>query len=203
MILFAGEIEKFCFCQGRRYEKDGRLFFNHSGASFKGLFRGKTLSVDLFAEPVLPDRNVYIRLTVDGKSRRIRLPKKGKAITLTLASGEHIFEVVKLSESTSNALALRSLETEGEFLPYRENKVLKIEFVGDSITTGFGVRAKKADEEYTTATQDVTLSYAYLTARALTAEANYLAASGWGLYKSKYAEHAIPDFYDVVDLTRI
>ena len=202
MILSGAEIEKYCYCKGRRYVSGERLFLNASGASVKGLFRGETLIIDLHAEPVLRERNAYIRLTVDRRSRRIRLPKKGKRIFLSLPRGEHLFEIVKLNESESNALALRALETEGELIVYEEKKPLKIEFVGDSITTGFGVRAKKADEEYSTATQDVTLSYAYLTARALNADFQIVAASGWGLYKSKYAPHALPDFYDNVDLTR-
>ena len=202
MILSASEIEKYCFCQGRRYVEDGRLFLNPSGASLKGLFRGECLKIALRGDPAQEGRNTYIRLTFDGRSRRIRLPLKEKVIALSAPMGEHLFEIVKLSESQSNALSVSSVVTDGDFLPYREQKPLKIEFVGDSITTGFGVRAKRADEEYTTATQDVTLSYAYLTARALNAEMHVVAASGWGVYKSKYAEQAIPDYYGNVDLTR-
>lgn len=202
MILTAEAIERICYCQGRRYTMNGCLFFNPSGASVKGRFRGESLTMDLVAEPVVAGRNAYVRLTVDGSSRRIRLPRRGKRLTLTLPAGEHVFEIVKLNESESNSLALRSLETDGEFLPYEEQKALRIEFVGDSITTGFGVRAPRADGDYCTKEQDFTLSYAYLTARALNAEYSVVAASGWGLYKSKYASHAMPDFYDHVDLTR-
>ena len=202
MILAAESIEEYCTCQGRRYIADGCLFLNPSGASLKGGFRGESLTLDLLSEPVVSDRNAYVRLTVDGRSRRIRLPKRGKRLTLAVPAGEHLFELLKLNESESNSLSIASIRTDGEFLPIREEKVLKIEFVGDSITTGYGVRAKSADEDYSVATQDFTLSYAYLTARALNAEYSVVAASGWGLYKSKYAEHAIPDFYDNVDLTR-
>ena len=195
-------LDRFFKCEGRRYVTDGRLFLNPSGASLKGLFRGENLKIALRGDPAEKGRNTYIRLTFDGHSRRIRLPKKEKVIALSAPNGEHLFEIVKLSESQSNALSISSVVTDGEFLPYREEKPLKIEFVGDSITTGYGVRAKRADEEYTTATQDVTLSYAYLTAHALNAEMHVVAASGWGVYKSKYAEQAIPDFYGNVDLTR-
>ena len=202
MILIADEIEKYCYCQGRRYVTNGRLFFNASGASVKGFFRGTSLEISLRGDPAVKGRNTYIRLSVDGRGKRIRLPRKEKVISLSLPAGEHSFEIVKLTESESNSLSTASIRTDGEFLPIRDEKVLKIEFVGDSITTGYGVRAKSADEDYSVATQDVTLSYAYLTARALNAEMQIVAASGWGLYKSKYAEHAIPDFYENIDLTR-
>ena len=195
-------LDKIFKCEGRRYVEDGRLFLNASGASLKGLVRGTILEIALRGDPAVKGRNTYVRLTVDGRGKRIRLPLKEKVISLAFEEGEHAFEIVKLNESESNSLSVTFVRTNGEFLPLREEKKLKIEFVGDSITTGYGVRAKRSDEGYSVATQDVTLSYAYLTARALNAEMQIVAASGWGLYKSKYAEHAIPDFYDNVDLTR-
>ena len=195
-------LEKFFKCEGRRYVLDGRLFLNPSGACLKGLFRGERLEITLRGDPAVQGRNTYIRLSLDGHARRFRLPRREKVISLSAVKGEHFFEIVKLTESESNAFSIFSIRTDGEFLPIREEKKLKIEFVGDSITTGYGVRAKNSDEDYSVATQDVTLSYAYLAARALNAEMHVVAASGWGLYKSKYAEHAMPDFYDCVDLTR-
>ena len=195
-------LDKYFKCEGRRYVNNGRLFLNASGALLKGRFRGESLSLNLFSEPTVKGRNAYIRLTMDGARRRVRLPVGEKVLSFTFPAGEHTFELIKLNESESNSLALSSVTTDGEFLPVTEEKKIKIEFIGDSITTGFGVRAKRADEEYTTATQDVTLAYSSLTARALNAEMEICAASGWGMYKSKYAEHAVPDFYGNVDLTR-
>ena len=195
-------LDTFFKCEGRRYVLDGRLFLNASCASIKGRFRGTSLSVTLFSEPTVKGRNAYIRFTLDGARRRIRLPVGEKVLCFCLPAGEHTFEIIKLNESESNSLALSSAVTDGVFLPVTEEKQLKIEFIGDSITTGFGVRAKRADEEYTTATQDVTFAYSYLTARALNAEMEVSAASGWGMYKSKYAENALPDFYENIDLTR-
>lgn len=201
-LVSVEKLQKVFVCQGRRYVQSGRLFLNASGASIKGAFRGSTLEITLRGDPAEKGRNTYIRLTLDGRSRRIRLPLKEKTVALSAPSGEHSFEIVKLSESQSNALSISSIVTDGDFLPLKEEKPLKIEFVGDSITTGYGVRAKNADEEYTTATQDVLLSYAGLTARALNAEMQIVAASGWGMYKSKYASQALPDYYFNIDLTR-
>ena len=96
MILSGAEIEKYCYCEGRRYVSGERLFLNASGASVKGLFRGETLIIDLHAEPVLPERNAYIRLTVDGRSRRIRLPKKEKRFTLSFPRGTALPEAASL-----------------------------------------------------------------------------------------------------------
>ena len=202
MILAANEIEKYFFCQGRRYAEGGRLFFNASGASFKGRFEGKTLLLTLLAEPIEKGRNAYIRLTVDGKTRRCRLPEKQTTLNVTLPAGEHIFEVIKLTETANNTLGVSEAETDGVFLPIEEKRDLKIEFIGDSITTGFGVLCKETYGEYKTKEQDVTKAFSYLTAKALNAEYQVIAAGGWPIYKSKYSDHAIPDFCDNVDLTR-
>ena len=172
-------LDKIFKCEGRRYVEDGRLFLNASGASLKGLFRGKSLEFALRGDPAVKGRNTYIRLSVDGRGKRIRLPLKEKVISLAFEEGEHAFEIVKLNESESNSLSVTFVRTDGEFLPVQSEKAMKIEFVGDSITTGYGVRAKRSDEGYSVATQDVTLSYAYLTARALNAEMQIVAASGW------------------------
>ena len=202
MQVLTADAENFFCLQGRRYVKDGRLFLNSSGASLKGLFRGKTLCLTLFSEPVTAGRNAYIRLTVDGKTRRYRMPKGEKRFSFDLGQGEHLFEIIKLTESENNSLAFLSAETDGDFLPADPCRGLKIEFVGDSITTGFGVLCRKEYGEYKTKEQDVTKAFPYLTARALGATYNVIAAGGWPIYKSKYAPYAIPDYYEGVDLTR-
>ncbi len=202
MIVNANEFEQYFFCQGRRYAEGGRLFFNPSGASFKGCFEGARLSFDLFSDVAERDRNAYIRLTVDGKTRRIRLPVGQKTLTVTLPRGKHLFELIKLTETANNSLGVASVTTDGAFLPYKEQKNLKIEFIGDSITTGFGVLCKQTYGEYKTEEQDVTKAFSHLTAKALSAEYQVVAAGGWPIYKSKYSNCAVPDFYDNVDLTR-
>ena len=202
MQVIAAQAENFFIVQGRRYVKDGRLFLNASGASLKGRFRGKALCLSLFSEPIMKGRNAYVRLTVDGKTRRLAMPKGEKTIRLDLPEGEHLFEIIKLTESANNSLAFLRAETDGEFLPEKAGDGLKIEFIGDSITTGFGVLCRERYGEYKTKEQDVTKAFSYLAARSLGASFNLVAAGGWPIYKSKYAPYAIPDFYANVDLTR-
>ncbi|MBP5404863.1 MAG: hypothetical protein J6Y74_02835 [Clostridia bacterium] len=188
--------------QGRRYVRDGRLFLNASGASLFGRFRGRKLSFLLWSDYAEKGRNAYVRLTVDGKTKRYRLPRGEKTLVVSLSQGTHAFEIVKLTESTNNAFALASVETDGVFLPKEEKAGLKLEFIGDSVTTGFGVLAKETYGEYKTKEQDFTKAFPYLTAKALGAAYCVTAAGGWPIYKSKYAPYAIPDFYENVDLLR-
>ena len=177
MISVEGRsLERVFLCQGRRYAEGGRLFLNGSGASLQGAFHGEKLTLFLFSEPISAGRNAYVRLTVDGRTERIRLPKgekritrdfpKGeKRITRDFPRGEHLFEIIKLTESANNSLAVEKVETDGRFLPPKEESALKIEFIGDSITTGFGVLSRETYGEYKTKEQDVTEAFPYLTAK--------------------------------------
>lgn len=203
MISVEGRsLERVFLCQGRRYAEGGRLFLNGSGASLQGAFHGEKLTLFLFSEPISAGRNAYVRLTVDGRTERIRLPKGEKRITRDFPRGEHLFEIIKLTESANNSLAVEKVETDGRFLPPKEESALKIEFIGDSITTGFGVLSRETYGEYKTKEQDVTKAFPYLTARALGASYQVVAAGGWGIARSKYSPYMIPDFYENVDLLR-
>ena len=188
--------------QGRRYVRDGRLFLNASGASLCGRFQGEKLTFLVESDYAEKGRNAYVRLTVDGKTARYRLPRGEKTLCVYLPQGRHDFEIVKITESANNSFAVISVETDGVFLPKEEKAGLKLEFIGDSVTTGFGVLAKETYGEYKTKEQDFTKAFPYLTAKALSAAYCVTAAGGWPIYKSKYAPYAIPDYYENVDLLR-
>jgi len=56
-----------------------------------------------------------------------------------------------------------------------------IEYIGDSITCGYGVLGRSTDPSYVTFQQDGTYSYAYLTTEAFGAEGRYICISGKGI----------------------
>ena len=202
MELGVSEFGKYFLFQGRRYAKGERLFLNHSGASVLGKFAGRELVLRVFSDFELEGRNAYVRLTVDGKTRRVRLPKGEKTLVVRAEEGEHLFEVVKLTESANNSFALLSSVADGVFIPLEKKPAPKIEFIGDSITTGFGTLAPLGNGEYKTKEQDVTKAFSYLTAKALGADYNVIAAGGWPIYRSVYSDHSIPEIYENVDFFR-
>ena len=203
MVVSVSDLQKVFVCQGRRYVQNGRLFLNASGASLKGAFQGSVLRLFVYSDAVSKDRPAYIRLTLDGATRRILLKEGERVLTKRLTQGEHTFEVIKLTESANNSFGVMKVETDGAFLPLKDDSSLNIEFIGDSITTGFGVLAPiNSYGEYKTKEQDVTKAFSYLTAKALNANYSVIAAGGWGVCKSKYSPYAIPDYYDHVDLLR-
>ena len=86
----------------------------------------------------------------------------------------------KLSECTQSLLAVREIQTDGRIEPLEERKE-KIEFIGDSITCGYGVEAKDELEVFTTATENAGKSFAGLAAEWLGADAMLTCFSGYGI----------------------
>lgn len=202
MFVRSDDLEKTFLCQGRRYVRDGRLFLNHSGASLKGVLSGTTLRLTIASEAVSPDRKAYVRLTLDGKTRRLALEPGEHLLTRSFSRGKHVFEIVKLTESANNTFEVISVGTDGTFLPCHDEPERRIEFIGDSVTTGYGVLAPASDGDYKTSEQDVTRAFPGLVSHELNAAYQVIAAGGWPIWRSKYSDYAIPDYYDNVDFLR-
>lgn len=101
----------------------------------------------------------------------------------------------------NNYLAITAFETDGEFMPVEE-KDIKIEFVGDSITSGEGLRGSKEDTDWLPMYLDIDGNYAKLTADMLEADFNIISQSGWGIYSSwdNIKENTLSKIYEYVCL---
>ena len=91
-------------------------------------------------------------------------------------------------------------------LPLPE-KELKLEFIGESITCGYGIDDEDENHHFQTATEDATRAYAYKTAMALDADYSLVSYSGHGII-SGYTEngqrletHKVPDVYEKLGKT--
>ena len=96
------------------------------------------------------------------------------------ADRETAVELLKISEPQYGFVNLEALEVTGEVLPALPPPARKILFVGDSITCGYGVTAA-IEDPFSTDTEDVTTTYAWLLADRLAAQRHILSASGWGV----------------------
>ena len=111
----------------------------------------------------------------DGTGREVRVfgPEDGGG------KDSRTVRLVKLSECSHSLIGLKAIRTDGttEALPDRKPKM---EFIGDSITCGYGVEGR-AEDTFSTETENAEKSHAFLTARALGADAVLTAYSGCGL----------------------
>lgn len=119
--------------------------------------------------------------------------------------GEYTIQFVKLSEAEQSTMAIKSIDAtcQGNLHPTAE-KELKIEFIGDSITCGYGVDDEDPTHPFSTATEDAMKAYAYKTAVALGADYSLVSYSGHGIISgytdngTKIEEQQVPPIYTKV-----
>ncbi len=180
-----------------------RLFWTNSGFTVK--FEGTSLTASLAADVVAAGNYAYLNVYIDGAlvpSATVKLDSSSKSYALAadLPFGEHTVEVRKRNEaaySDSSSVTVKSVTTDGTFLAAPAAPSRVIEFVGDSITSGFGNLVTDGSGDYTSDTVEGTLTWAVLAAKMLGAEANVLSRSGIG-YCRNVVMHGRPDnsFYD-------
>lgn len=108
-------------------------------------------------------------------------------------------DVQAMSEDPGCTLQIHAVKVDGEFLPVEE-KPCKIEFIGDSITSGEGTIGAKAEEDWIPMWFSAIHNYTAMTAEALNADYRIISQSGWGVLTSwDNNPHAnIPEYYEQV-----
>lgn len=169
---------------GRTLYNDG-LFISWANSGVELNFIGTRIEFN-FAEYV-SEEPVYVRAFTENGEQRFALLGAMPKVILEFGSEEtHTVKLLRVS-SGNVPLVLRSVKIFGEnpkFLEPPKEKDLKIEFLGDSITAGFGVLASADQNEYHTYEEDSTKTYAYLTAELLDAEIRTVAWSGQGVCRA-------------------
>lgn len=92
-------------------------------------------------------------------------------------------ETQPVDSETDQYLHIHGLYTNGTFYPVPE-KPLKLEFIGDSITTGEGTYGAGSEDDWITAFMSLSKNYVYQTSLTLNAEFRVLSQSGWGVLSS-------------------
>lgn len=133
------------------------------------------------------EQPAIFKIYVDGIEVKASVAGKGTtAMIENLRDKMHKVKILRISEG-SYCVSVLKAQIYGkapEFSLPAEKMRLKLEFLGDSITAGFGVLADGEKMEYTTYEQDSTKTYAYLTAEALDAEIRTICISGEGICHS-------------------
>jgi lysophospholipase L1-like esterase len=108
-------------------------------------------------------------------------------------------DVQAMSGDPRCLLNIHNVKFDGQFLPVGE-KPYKIEFIGDSITSGEGAIGAKVEEDWIPMWFSASSNYTAMTADALNAEYRVISQSGWGVLTSwDNNPHAnIPEYYEQV-----
>lgn len=198
---------------GRSYYYKDALWLSLSGAGVEYTFEGTKASVTILGDNVATSSW--------GESSRARVGIFVNGILVVdemITKDEQTFEIlnsntvqnakvriVKLSESANSTLGIKSLDVTatGPIVPTAA-KSHSIEFIGDSITCGFGVDDENPNGSFTTATEDATKTYAYKTAQALDADYSLVSYSGYGVISGytgnglKAEDALVAPYYDKV-----
>lgn len=154
---------------------------------------------DSVTDPERETLRPRFEILLDGEKKLdARLTAKDASVTVFDEGGKRDAEVrlIKLNEGNS-LFALREIVTDGRISPLPE-RPLKIEFIGDSITCGYGVEGKDETETFTTATENAAKGYAFLTAEALNADAVLTCFSGHGIISGYTGDPAVQNSADLV-----
>jgi lysophospholipase L1-like esterase len=176
--------------------------FGWTGSGFAARFTGTSFGVNL-----KNDDAYFFQVIVDGKKGERFRAAKGQAVRTVatgLAAGTHTVELYREIESGYGVSQLLGV-TEGTLVAPPASPGRLIEFVGDSITAGYGNLGNEPHPDYGNPTpctfsfdtESAYMSWGAVTARALLADASIVAASGWGVYRggSGNMNEALPKVY--------
>ena len=96
--------------------------------------------------------------------------------------------LVKLSENAFSKAGIISISADGDIKPTAPVSDRKIEFIGDSITCGFGIEAEHPWDGFKTAEENSRINYASLTAQHFNAEYNLVSWTSIGVYSNSVKE---------------
>jgi len=176
--------------------------FAWTGTGFTARFSGTAVGVELGN-----DDAYFFQVVIDGNKAQRFQAAKGRAVrslATGLASGSHTLELYRENEAGYGISQFFGItEATLETPPPALGRL--IEFVGDSITAGYGNLGNEPHPNYANPspctfsfdTQSAYMSYGAVTARALGADASIVAVSGWGVYRSRTgdANEVLPKVY--------
>ena len=180
---------------GRTAELDGTLWLSYSASGAEWICRDSECTIKLAGDSLSGDPVHSPRYAIELDGYRIAEETMGsteESVHVTCGDGSGntgvVVRMLKLSESADSTMGIVSVicDTKPEATPKKQRT---IEFIGDSITCGYGVDGVLGDL-YSTANEDATKAYAYLTAQKTDADYSLVSFSGYGII-SGYTESGI------------
>ncbi len=208
-----------CRLTGRGYlDKDEKLLYiNWSGAGLGFKVNGKKLILSLRAlwapeyEGVPGDTTApfhknwpWIAVFVDGEEiLKKEINEENMELTVWEANSveEHEISIVKLTENFKTECGIKAIEVDGELLPSELSKRDCIEFIGDSITCGFGNMTMEANRFFYTEDENALFAHGPIAAKMLNMDYSLVSVSGICATTNKGLpmEYAMDELYEYTD----
>lgn len=198
---------------GRTKVIDDIRYINYSCSGIEFEFTGTSASVVLITDRSKWDEinKAWVAVFIDDEavpSKRFSLERDEDIYKLYESSIPRKVKIrlMKMSEAAYAKVGIKEIITEGtsEIVPTR-NKKRRIEFIGDSLTCGYGIEGASSDL-FTTAQENPWEAYAAKTARYFDADFNLVSWSGIGIIsfwtdqdEPNTKEWLMPDLYKYTD----
>ena len=194
---------------GRTCYEDGVRYFSHSGSGIEFVCRGEYALINIVDDSggrYLSGHKARFAIYKNGEmlfDELVTESEKTYNIILDGYESDSVIKIIKLSEAQYSSMGIGEIAVYGKskIVP-TEEKPLKIEFIGDSITCGYGTDEENPRGYFSTATENFTKTYAYLTAEKLGADYSSVCFSGYGIYSGytsngvRNASDIVPNYYD-------
>ncbi|MDP2889665.1 MAG: SGNH/GDSL hydrolase family protein [Bacteroidota bacterium] len=176
--------------------------YDWSGVYIQFSFRGTECAVKMNDT----GHNYYNVFVDDQPSKTIDV-KSDTTIVIAKNIGTHIHKIriYKRTEGNQGTGSFKGIliPENGEMLEWKDVPTRKIEFIGNSITCGYGTEGLSKSERFKPSTENNYLSYAPIMARAFKADYHIIAHSGMGVVrnygdKEKVSPDAMPDRFNRV-----
>ena len=201
--------EQYVKLIGRTGSDEGIRWLALSASGVEVTFKGTQASFTLVGDNQVQqgkDKQARYAVYINGeKTIDAQLDELEKTVEV-FASDEAVettVKLLKLSEAQESTMGIKAINLTAESDPVpTAAKALKIEFIGDSITCGYGVDDEDRDHHFSTSTEDATRAYAYKTAVALDADYSLVSYSGNGIIsgysdgKKKVTTQLVPKVYE-------
>ena len=205
---------------GRYLDHEGVRYFDYSVSGFCFVMKGRSAEAVILSDAdswneankgvlgvfITEGNDTSIQAIPEEPTMRVILNARENRIKLFEADVEKTVcvRVMKFSEAAFGYAGLKSLEIDGELQVTSVvstgsttdvKRPLKLEFIGDSITCGYGIEGVWEKDTFTTSQERPDKAYAFLTAKALGAEVQLCSWSGIGLI-SNYVDPATVNLPD-------
>jgi len=184
-----------CKIMGRHMFREDVLYIDFSASYVEFEFTGKNFSAKIRTDNAkgLAIYVASVGVMIDGKfEKRIALDEDVKEYVLFESEVEKTVTIrlIKLCEAAFGKMGIISFIHDGIMKP-TAYKTKKIEFIGDSITCGYGIEARNEKEGFSTKTENPYLAYAVQTSESFDADYQLVSWSGNGIVSG-----SIPDYVD-------
>lgn len=200
------ETNRFLRWEGRILEKQGICYFGYTNSSLTVKVQGQALYMYMITGENEELNRPGFRIYVDGAAvSELVLEKRADWYLICEMEQCKVHEVriVKITEAAMSYGGLQCIKVcGGSLLPAgeEEDRRTKVEFIGDSITCGYGVHGAP-ESEYTIREEDGECSYAAIMAKKMNWNARWISASGYGMFVEYTGnpENNVPKLYPYVN----